>query len=140
MKDGFRFRSSAFEIEAGEDEETNPRRYGRQLAFWIKRKFEGLGYKVEEVIPEDWGWCVMCQRKPYSLWIGCGNREDYSTAKEGDPPPQGSEVIWECFPMVEVPLLGRLFKKIDSSAGLDKLDQELKEVLTKEPSITFVDE
>lgn len=34
-KDQFWFRSTLFEIEVGEDKETNPLCYGRQLANWL---------------------------------------------------------------------------------------------------------
>ena len=139
MKDSFLFRSTAFEVEAGEDSETNSRRYGRQLARWIKGKFEALGYTVEDVIPEDWGWCVMCQREPFSLWIGCGNRDDSDIAKEDDPPPKKEKIVWECFAMAEVGFLRRIFGKVDTSAALNKLNAELKQLLDNEPSITRED-
>jgi hypothetical protein len=142
MKDSYLFKSSAFEIELGEDAEANPRRYGRQLANWLKARFGELGYEVEEVIAEDWGWCVMCQREPFSLWIGCGNREDSNSAnaKEDDPPPKGDEVIWECFVAADVPFFKKFFSKIDTSSALEKLDTELKSALASESSIRFVDE
>ena len=140
MKNGYLFTSSLFEVELGEDAETNPRRYGRQLALWIKKKFEELGYDVEDVIPEDWGWCVMCQRAPFTLWIACGNRDDSVTAKEDDPPPRANEIIWHCFPVAEVSLIQRLFKKIDTSGALDKLDIELKKIITSDPAIKLTDE
>jgi hypothetical protein len=140
MKTGYLFTSSRFEVEPGEDADTNPRRYGRQLARWIKEQFEGLGYEVEEVIPEDWGWCVVCQRAPFSLWIGCGNRDDSSTAEAGDPPPKASEILWHCFSVAEVPLLRRLFKWTDTSSALDKLDSELEQILTNDPAIKISDE
>ena len=53
---GFWFKSSLFAIEPDEDQETNPQRYGRQLAKWLGEELRALGYNVE-VIPEDWGWC-----------------------------------------------------------------------------------
>ncbi len=139
-KAGYWFRSTLFDIEPGEDAETNPRIYGKQLAIWLKSKFEAVGYGVEEVIPEDWGWCVMCTREPYRLWIGCTNLRDYDTAKEGDPPPKKEEVFWHCVPIAEIPFLKRMFTKIDVSPGLDKLDLQLREILSKEADIEFVDE
>ena len=138
-KAGYWFRSTLFAIEPGEDEETNPRIYGRQLANWLKSKFEAIGYVVEEVIPEDWGWCVMLSREPYRLWIGCANLRDYDTAKEGDPPPKKEDVFWHCVPSAEIPFLKRMFKKIDVSPGLYKMDLQLWEILRKEPFIEFVD-
>ena len=46
--DGYFFKSNLFEIEPGEDEETNPGCYGKQLSHWLKDKFSKLGYEVEE--------------------------------------------------------------------------------------------
>jgi len=65
--DGYRFTSDLFEIEPGEDEQINPRRYGRQLASWLKAGLESRGYSVEPVIAEDWGRCLMCSRDPFLL-------------------------------------------------------------------------
>jgi hypothetical protein len=53
------FRSNSFEIEVGEDKETNPLFYGRQLARWLESALQGEGVIVEKVFPEDWGWCVI---------------------------------------------------------------------------------
>jgi hypothetical protein len=68
---GHWFRSTRFEIEPGEDDEINPGIYGKQLAEWLKARLEDHGYKVEPVINEDWGRCLMCSRKPFLLWVGC---------------------------------------------------------------------
>ena len=68
---GYWFRSTRFEIEPGEDEEINPGIYGKQLAEWLKARLEESGYKVEPIINEDWGRCLMCSREPFSLWVGC---------------------------------------------------------------------
>lgn len=138
MKEGYFLRSSHFQIEPGEDNETNPRRYGKHLASWLKVQLEGIGYSVEAVIAEDWGWCVMCQRNPFSLWVGCGNRLDYETARPGDPPPHSKEVIWHCFPHAEVPLLKRMFRKVDTEPAVEKLNAQLLSILVREPSIELI--
>jgi hypothetical protein len=133
-REGFHFTSSLFEIEPREDEETNPRRYGKQLALWLKEKLKGIGYQTE-VLPEDWGWCVICQRKPFLLWVGCGNESDYDKVGPNDPPPKGREVVWHCFPEAELPLLSRLFNRTDMTPALDKLDADLRAVLANEAGI-----
>jgi hypothetical protein len=135
------FKSSRFEAEPGEDEETNPRMYGRQLAHWLRERFLALGYPVEDVISEDWGWCVMCQRDPYWLWIGCVNLADYEYAKPDDPPPATEMLLWQAGVTAEIPFFKYLFKrKPDVSAGLSKLDAELRRVLESETTIEIVDE
>jgi hypothetical protein len=39
-EEGYWFKSSKFQVEPGEDEETNPGLYGRQLARWLKARLE----------------------------------------------------------------------------------------------------
>ena len=137
---GYWFTSSLFEIEPGEDERTNPRVYGRQLAIWLKGKLEQRGYAVEDVIAEDWGWCVMCSRDPFLLWVGCGNARDYHAAKPDDPPPKKEQVTWHCFPAAEVLFWKRIFKKVDTSSAVATLDSHLREILRSEKAITLTDE
>jgi hypothetical protein len=130
------FTSTLFDVEPGEDEETNPRLYGRQVANWLRDRFLALGYKVEEVIPEDWGWCVMCQRDPYWLFVGCVNLRDYAYAKEGDPPPPKDQLLWNVVPMAELPPFKYLLRrKPNTSAGLARLGADLGGILEAEPSI-----
>lgn len=141
LGDGYAFQSSAFEVEPGEDLETNPRRYGRQVANWLRKEFIGLGYDVEDVIAEDWGWCVMCQRQPFSLWIGCGNVEDVIDVSPDDPPPAPERLIWQVFPAVDVPVSKKLFgSRPETATGLDRLDRELESVLNGHPEIRLLDE
>jgi hypothetical protein len=138
---GYWFTSSLFVAEPGEDEETNPRFYGRQPANWLRQRFIKRGYPVEEIIPEDWGWCVMCQRDPYCLWVGCVNLRDYKYAKEGDPPPTQDRLLWNAAPMAEVPFFKYLFRrKPNVSEGLAKFDSELRAILEAEPCIQLVDD
>ena len=133
------FESDLFEIEEGEDEETNPRMYGKHLSNWIRQKFINLGYEVEDVIPEDFGWLVLCQRNPYLLGVSCVSYVDYENMNEDDPAPKPEEVTWCCMVFVEVPFFKRLFKKIDTTEGADKLGRELQAILNSEPRIKFVD-
>jgi hypothetical protein len=65
IMNGYWFKSNIFEIEPGEDEEINPRIYGRQLAIWLKDKLEKRGYKIEPIINEDWG-VVLCVPETHS--------------------------------------------------------------------------
>jgi hypothetical protein len=138
------FKSTLFKISPDEDEETNPFRYGKELAEWLRERFLNLGYDVEEVIPEDWGWCVMCQRKPFDLWIGCGNMEDESfykipLAEKSRFIPDVSKIIWTCFVAAEAPFFKKLFKKVDTKSSEEKLQKELEEVLKSEPEIQIVE-
>ena len=96
------FRTDMFAVARDEDEETNPFCYGRELAGWLKGKFEERGYAPEATIPEDWGWCVVLSRKEGLLFVGCGNLR--SELLESVPPaqkaafvPDGAAMTWTAF-------------------------------------------
>jgi len=69
----FWFRSKMFPVVLGEDAESNPFCYGRELGRWLQARFADHGYTPEPVFAEDWGWCVMLSRTDGLLWLGCGN-------------------------------------------------------------------
>ncbi|WHI50185.1 hypothetical protein P3339_17285 [Microbulbifer sp. MLAF003] len=124
------FKSEIFDIELGEDEETNPRIYGKQLSAWLRTKFIELGYEVKSVIPEDWGWCVMCKRAPFSLWIGCGSVINYEHGDPEGPIPDTNDVVWYCFVVAEIPFLKRIFNKPDVEPEVSKLRKQLYQLLS----------
>ena len=138
--EGYWFKSSKFEIEPGEDADINPRIYGKQLAVWLKGRLEHCGYAVEDIINEDWGRCLMCQREPFMLWVGCTNMSDHRRAKPSDAPPTKETVTWHCFAAAEVPFLKRLFGKMDTGPAVSKLNAELDQILRAEPEVTLVEE
>ena len=133
------FTSELFNILPGEDEETNPYCFGKELADWVWKHMEGLGYLNSEVIPEDWGWCVSCTSDPYHIFVACGCFVDYE--KEYDPqiPPKGSEVIWQCFIGADIPLLRSPFKKFDRSKEVE-IEKQLFNLLSTTKEIMQVDE
>jgi hypothetical protein len=138
MSDGYWFRSSLFEIEPGEDEEINPGIYGRQLASWLRQKLEAGGYSVE-VINEDWGRCLMCQRSPFALWVGVGSVDDENRV-DGMIPTKDA-VVWHCFAVTEGGLRMRMFgKKNEIEMSRAKLDSALASILRAEPGILLVPE
>jgi len=132
---GYWFTSSLFEIEPGEEDDINPGRYGRQLAVWLKAQLEQRGYSIEPIINEDWGRCLMCAREPFLLWVGCGNMD----ANPHDN-VSSKAMIWHCFPVAEIPLLKRIFKKPETASVLAKLDADLRSILVAQPEITLVEE
>ena len=139
MSGGYWFKSSLFEIEPGEDEEINPGIYGRQLSAWLRQKLEAGGYPVEDVINEDWGRCLMCQRSPFALWVGVGSVEDESRV-EGMIPTKDA-VVWHCFAVTEGGLRMRMFgKKNEIETSRAKLDATLASILRAEPCILLVPE
>ena len=133
------FNSDLFQIESGEDEETNPRMYGKQMANWVRKKLADSRYDPEEVIPEDFGWLVLCSRSPYLLGVVCVSFEDPETEQPDSLPPPFDQVKWSCSIFVEVPFFKRLFRKVDTTEGVRKLDAELRSILEAEPRIALVD-
>jgi hypothetical protein len=132
MSDGYWFKSSLFEIEPGEDDEINPGIYGRQLAAWLKARLEARGYTVDGIINEDWGRCLMCQRSPFSLWVGAASVTE-TVAKDA--------VVWHCFAVTEGGLKLRMFgKRNEIEATRDRLDATLESILRAEPAILIVPE
>jgi hypothetical protein len=136
----YRFTSSLFDVEPGEDEEINPRMYGRQFAAWLKVQLDQRGQPVDCVVAEDWGRCLMVDgREEFSLWVGCGSSVDYDTAKEGDPPPPKESIVWHCFAEAELTLWQRFVKRLDATSALEKLDRDLREILSGEPAIQIIE-
>jgi hypothetical protein len=135
----FWFRSTRFEIEPGEDEQTNPSRYGRQLARWLRDRLIAEGRPVEEAIPEDWGWCLVVQRKPYLLWVGCGSVQDHTAAEASDNVAHDSNVVWSCFVVAEQSLFGRL-RGVDPAPDVDALFRQVKAIVELDASNTLVPE
>ena len=135
---GYWFRSTRFEVEPGEDEEINPGIYGKQLAEWLKARLEERGYKVEPIIHEDWGRCLMCSRQPFLLWVGCANMTSLSASS--DAPPSKEQLTWHCFATAEVFFWKKLFRKIETEPAVAKLHADLGVILAAEPSITLVPE
>jgi len=117
--EGYCFRSSKFEIEPGEDAEINAGIYGRQLARWLKERLEEKGYRVEDIVDEDWGKCLMCRCDPFLLWVGCGNVTDYEVVRPGNGLPVKDEVLWHCFATAEVFFFWkRLFRRIETEPAV----------------------
>lgn len=146
----FKLRSDLFQIDPQEDEETNPFCYGRSLAQWVRAKFVELGYHPEPVIAEDWGWCVMLRRRPFMLWIGCGN--DRSVFYDKVTPeakssfaPDGREVTWSCFVGTDVPVWTsffwtRLLNRASTKQQAALVTDQLRTVLAGEGRIQLIDD
>lgn len=119
------FTTDFFKPIVGEEEETNPGRYGKALAQWLAEQLKERGVSVEGVIPEDFGWVVMVSRKPFLLWLGCGNTD-------------GSTTEWSVFPVAEMSALQRIFKRADTAAEIEKLKAHLSVLVPSIPGVTNV--
>ncbi|PLP97683.1 hypothetical protein [Cupriavidus pauculus] len=134
------FRSTLFEIEPGEDKETNPYCYGRQFSRWLHDRLATEGRMIEEIVPEDWGWCLVVQRKPYLLWVGCGSVHDFDTKQSSDAVPVGSDVVWSCMVVAEQSLFGKLLRGNNTVSGVDALFRQVKHIVERDASNTLVSE
>jgi len=111
------FTTSFFSPRPDEEEKTNPGLFGEELATWVRSHLIATGYDItEEPIPEDWGWVVMVQRKPFPLWVGCGNED-------------GSLARWRVFVEAEPGLVQRLFKRIDTKPSANALERDLERLI-----------
>jgi hypothetical protein len=119
------FTSTLFKPIPGEDEKTNPGIYGQALAEWIAHKLKDNGYKIKAIITEDWGWLVMIEGYPFSLWVGCNNIENTTNT-------------WRCFTETERNIIQRLFKKVDPTPVVNTLNEMLEKIINSEPSISNV--
>ena len=125
MRTHVEFRSSEFPAEPGEDEQVNPGRHGRLLATYIRDQLAACGLATREPLAEDWGWLVPIENPNFPLWVGCGNYEEY---------PDG----FLCFIEPSRPTIRRLFRKIDTTAVVDRVSQALGAALQSHPGIRDV--
>lgn len=119
------FTSDFFQPIAGEEEQTNPGCYGQALAHWLADRLRERGVSVEGVIPEDFGWVVMISRKPFLLWPACGNTD-------------GSTTEWTVYPVAELPVLQRLFNRVDPTPEIERLRAHLVELVPAIPGVTNI--
>jgi hypothetical protein len=148
--DQFWFRTAMFAVDPKEDEETNPFCYGRELAQWLKQKFDERGYTTEPVIPEDFGWCVILSRRDGLLFVGCGNvrselLESVPPAEKAGFRPDGAAMTWTAFVATDKP--GWSLRFTQRRASLERLAQaaataevDLAAILGSESRIALVDE
>ncbi len=142
----FWFKSSLFHILPGEEEETNPGCYGKELGNWLCIKLKQHGYNTVELIPEDWGWCVMCSRNSFHLWVGCSAAIENEESTAGHANIELSRITWHLFPQVEIPFYNIMAKlkslsgMLDTKEELQKLISVVEKIITAEPEIKICDQ
>jgi hypothetical protein len=146
MENGFWFKSNQFKLQQGEEEQTNVGCFGKSLAEWLSIELSKAGYKTD-VIPEDWGWCVMCESSEFLLWIGCSSMNyDNDDGNGKEIALDVNTIIWHVFTEIEVPffMLKSQMKKwvgrLDLASPINKLNQEVKSILKSNNAICFCDE
>ena len=124
------FESSAFGIDPGEDEATNPGIFGRTLAEWVRDRLREQGLPAEDVIAEDFGWCVPVRLDPHAVYVACASDEG---GPEGPPPRDGA--AWQLFVFAEGGLLQRLFGKDTRREAMDRVFGAVRQALASSPDI-----
>ena len=72
------------------------------------------------------------------LWIGCASVDDSDAPTEDVP--SAETLLWTCFVQAEVPVIKKLFKKINTTEEVDALASDLGSILKSDPGIMIVDE
>ncbi len=144
MRHSYWFTSELFRIKKRKDGQSNPRGYGNELAAWLSSKLKNRGYNDVKLVQENWGWVITCSSKDYMLWVCCESilREDC----DPDSPPKAKDITWHVYPEIEVPMfffyswLKNLIGIMDLDQPLNKLNDELSQILHSEPKIVLCDE
>ena len=124
MKTQVEFRSSKFPPYEGEEEQINPGLWGKRLAEYLVQKLAERGIVTEEMVAEDWGWCVPVRNEEFRLAVCCGHQN-------------GDDDEFLCFTDPSNPIVKKLFKKIDATPQLTRLTA-LQQILASDPEICEV--
>jgi len=116
------FISTAFKIEEGEDEETNPGIYGKALAYWLSEHLNARSIAASEPAGEDFGWYIAIPSKPFTLYVACSNFDEV-----------GHE--WGVFAFAEGSFFACLFEKDQRKQAINALYQDIREILVASPEI-----
>jgi hypothetical protein len=108
-----------------EDEKTNPGIYGHALALWIAEQLRGRGVVSQEVVPEDWGWCVIIKTKPVRLNIAVSNVD-------------GSSTRWRAFTFAERGLLRPFEAASELKREVSALREHLAAIVATAPGVNDI--
>ena len=125
MKTQVEFRSAKFPPYDGEQEQINPGLWGKRLAEYLSEKLAARGIETEEMIAEDWGWYLPVRSDGFRVALCCGHQD-------------GPDDEFLIFTDPSTPIVKKLFRKIDVTAQLTRVTDELREILSSDPEITDV--
>jgi len=125
MKTQVEFRSDKFPPYDGEEDQINPRVWGKRLAEFLQENLPNQGLKVTSIGMEDWGWMVELENEEFPLWIGCGHQH-------------GDDDEFLCFIESSKPLVRKWLKKIETTARVARVSEALNKVLDANPYIRDV--
>lgn len=117
------FKSDKFDCTEGEDDETNPGIYGRALAAWLACQ---LNVSPEDVIAEDFGWCVCLKSSPHKLYIACASED-------------GIKDRWRVFVFAEGGFVARMFRRDTRAADVMSAYAKIKEIIEAEPGVSLTE-
>jgi hypothetical protein len=125
LKTHVEFKSDKFPPYDMEEDEVNLGRWGKCLAEYMASKLKTNGVSVGNTYPEDWGWAIPVEGKSVSMWIGCGNYEEYSNG-------------FLCFIEPSKPIVKKWFKKVDISDEIKLLHNVIDQILKSDDDIMDV--
>lgn len=144
------FTSDLFAVDPREDEASNPFRYGRELAHWLRERFLALGYEAEEAEPDSCYWEVTLSREWGYLAIACVNEwgelmETVSPQDKDRFVPDGGALVWQAGVIAETPSwsLNSGWRKVEKAKQQDaaqKAHADLLAILQAEPRIRILAE
>jgi hypothetical protein len=126
MKTQVTFRSSKFPPYEGEEEQINPGLWGKRLAEYFVERLQGTGIETEEIIPEDWGWYIPIKNDGFRLAICCGHQN-------------GDDDEFLCVTDPAIPIIKKLFRKIDATEQLSRVVAAMERILSSDPDIRNVE-
>ncbi|NMN06288.1 hypothetical protein [Novosphingobium sp. SG919] len=112
MRTHLEFRSR----ELLEEHDTPDLPQGRKVAELLRNMLPSAGFEIDELIPEDWGWCVRLRHDEFPLWIGCGFYPEYDDCLL-------------CFIEPSKPFVRRWLKRIPTTQLVDRLATALEAIL-----------
>ncbi len=117
------FSSQEFTPLPGEDESTNPGVFGKSLAEWLAGALTDRGMSCEEVLPEDFGWCLPISSPAGRLFVACANLEESTTE-------------WRTFVFSEGGWGARLLGRPHAKDSVETVFDLVHECLRDNPSVT----
>lgn len=123
MRTHLEFASTAFPAYPGEDQGSNPGRFGKRLAEFLCDHLSRHGFTVKGIGAEDWGWRVELEHAAFPLWVGCGNYEEFENG-------------FLCFIEPSTLFVRRGFSKLGTTPTVEKLAAALETVLLESGQVS----
>jgi len=125
MKTQVTFRSAKFPAYEGEEDETNPGVWGKRLTEYLAAQLSARDITTDPAIAEDWGWILPVRNDAFPTALCCGHQD-------------GDQDEFLVFTEPSKPFVRRGFKKVVTTAQLQKLTNVVDAILTSDADITDV--